>query len=117
MEKDYNGVKVELTPKWWEGKFIMEKKFVIIPDTEYDVPVKGINYGDNAQTDFRTGVIVVATNKDMVGRWCHYREHGPVTFHPFRERFSNGKQNPIENKKAILCREDDMILITDVKIF
>jgi hypothetical protein len=128
MEKDYDTVEVELTPEWWKDKMITVEGFIVIPDTEYDSDVKGINYGDGVgiDTDFRTGVIVKEGfgdravrfhNESNVGRWCHYREHGPIRFHPFRERFSNGKKYPIEGKIALRVRLEDMILITDKVIF
>lgn len=121
MEEDYNTVEVELTPEWWKDKSITVDGFIVIPDTEYDSNVKGINYGDGlgADTDFRTGVIVKQTfdGKNYVGRWCHYREHGPIKFHPFRGRFSNGKKYPIEQKIALRIKSEDVILITNKQIF
>lgn len=121
MGKDYKIVEEELTPVWWEEKQLTDDSFIVIPDTQYDNEVEGFNYGDGvgADTDFLTGVIVKAPKefRDKVGFWCHYRAHGPIMFHPFRARFSNGKKSPIEQKAALFIRRTDITLITDKKLF
>lgn len=123
MEKDYEQVNVELTPSWWKDKKCTIDAFVVIPDTEYEQEgfEDDIDYGDaeGKDVDFNTGVIVKAPigYLKFAGHWCHYRKHGPYEFHPFRQRFSNGEKDVVESKMAKLVKVDDMVIITDKKIF
>lgn len=121
-QKDFNQVPIELTPKWWEKQFLTTNQFIVIPDFAYDNPVIGISYESSEEgdgIDYNTGVIVGGSidYKDFIGNWCHYKKHGPYTFHPFRERFSNGEKSEIEKKPALRISPEDIVLITDKKIF
>tara|TARA_A100000172_G_C3044260_1_gene111888 strand:- start:73760 stop:74122 length:363 start_codon:yes stop_codon:yes gene_type:complete len=120
MEKDYNKVPVELTPVWWENQQMTKEGFIVIPDVSYDNPIQQMKFEEEGhEADFCTGVIVKASAgyAGAVGKWCHYKQHGPHIFHPFRPRFENGKEKTVEAKAAVLVVPSDIVIITDKQIF
>lgn len=126
MSKQQNEIEgyeipIELTPEWWKDHILpVEDAYIIIPDTMYPQKTGRVIYesDDNSEgMDYKTGVIVKSPFNVQVGYWCHYKPHGPHEFHPFRPRHENGKSGTVQGKSALFVRKDDIVIITNKKIF
>lgn len=118
-------VPVELTPEWWRDKILPKDHVVIIPDTEYPSPMEGteMDYGGSGgrrDVDYNTGVVVLESindNRQILGHWAFYSPRGCNVVHPFRERFSHGRGNPLADTVVLIAHKDRILLVTDKKIF